>query len=388
MLSKYERNQLIKQYFLSGFSYNEIIAMLEGLHQAKLSLRQLNRILRDEGMFRRHSKSSLDSVIDFVDNEIKHTSGSCFGYRLMHQTLRSKGYVVDRETVRHVLKSLDPDGVDMRSRKKLKRRKYVSPGPNFTWHIDGYDKLKPFGFPIHAGIDGFSRKILWLTVGTTNNDPHIIATNFIECIKGLKMVPRLVRSDRGSENIIICGLQRFFRRNHDDSHAAFKSFLYGTSTSNQRIESWWSIFRKSRITWWINFFKDIVAEGKFDPSLNYHIQFARLCFMKILQNELDETRNLWNSHRIRNDRNSECPGGRPDYLYYLGGIESGYEVDQLDLQSAEEQCNTDLPNFGCSQELIEFARIVAEENNLSTEHNKMHEAKILFFKLLEEIESL
>ena len=23
------------------------------------------------------------------------------------------------------------------------------------WHVDGYDKLKPFGFPIHGCIDGY-----------------------------------------------------------------------------------------------------------------------------------------------------------------------------------------------------------------------------------------
>ena len=28
-------------------------------------------------------------------------------------------------------------------------------GPNHVWHLDGYDKLKPFGFPIHACIDGY-----------------------------------------------------------------------------------------------------------------------------------------------------------------------------------------------------------------------------------------
>ena len=27
-------------------------------------------------------------------------------------------------------------------------------GPDFVWHIDGYDKLKPYGFPIHFCIDG------------------------------------------------------------------------------------------------------------------------------------------------------------------------------------------------------------------------------------------
>ena len=30
--------------------------------------------------------------------------------------------------------------------------------------MDGFDKLKPYGFPIHGCIDGFSRKLLWLEV--------------------------------------------------------------------------------------------------------------------------------------------------------------------------------------------------------------------------------
>jgi hypothetical protein len=39
----------------------------------------------------------------------------------------------------------------------------INPGPNFAWHADGYDKLKPYGFPIHGCIDGFSRRLIWLT---------------------------------------------------------------------------------------------------------------------------------------------------------------------------------------------------------------------------------
>ena len=27
-------------------------------------------------------------------------------------------------------------------------------GPNYIWHIDGYDKLSPFGLTIHGCIDG------------------------------------------------------------------------------------------------------------------------------------------------------------------------------------------------------------------------------------------
>ena len=42
-------------------------------------------------------------------------------------------------------------------------------------HIDGYVKLKPFGIAINGGIDGFSRKMIWLEAYKTNGDPKIIA---------------------------------------------------------------------------------------------------------------------------------------------------------------------------------------------------------------------
>ena len=90
----------------------------------------------------------------------------------MHQRLCvDYGLVVSRETVRHVLKLLDPDGVERRSQHKLKWRAYSAKGPNFIWHLDGYDILKPFGLCIHGAIDGYSRQILWLEVGPLNNNP-------------------------------------------------------------------------------------------------------------------------------------------------------------------------------------------------------------------------
>ena len=32
-------------------------------------------------------------------------------------------------------------------------------GPNYVWHMDGYDKLKPYGFAIHACIDGYVQMV-------------------------------------------------------------------------------------------------------------------------------------------------------------------------------------------------------------------------------------
>ena len=58
------------------------------------------------------------------------------------------------DTVRNLLLDVDPEGVSGRRRKRLKRRTYRTMGPLYTIHVDGYDKLKPYGFPIHGAICG------------------------------------------------------------------------------------------------------------------------------------------------------------------------------------------------------------------------------------------
>lgn len=60
-----------------------------------------------------------------------------------------------RETVRQLLCIMDPEGVQARRSRRLRRRAYISLGPNYVVHIDGYDKLKLFGFAIHGAIDGW-----------------------------------------------------------------------------------------------------------------------------------------------------------------------------------------------------------------------------------------
>ena len=165
-----ERDNLITTYFHLGFSYVEILSFLVLSHGIRLSLRQLKRILKNQGLLRRRNHSSPHEIVSAVERELRG-SGSSIGYRLMHQRLRNDyGLVVDRETVRATLKTLDQEGVDRRTRQRLKRRIYSAKGPNYIWHIDGYDKLKPFGFCIHGAIDGYSRRILWLEASVINTE--------------------------------------------------------------------------------------------------------------------------------------------------------------------------------------------------------------------------
>ncbi len=153
--------------------------------------------------------------------------------------------------MRELLKICDPEGVERRSKHRLKRRRYVNKGPNYLWHMDGYDKLKPFGFCIHGCVDGFSRRIMWLEVSSTSNDPAVVSQYYVDCIKQLGGVPRVVRADCGTENVYVAAIQRFLRSQHNDDMAGIASFMYGKSVSNQRIEAWWGILRKQ--CWWIRY---------------------------------------------------------------------------------------------------------------------------------------
>ena len=218
------REKIITHYFHCGLSYTEIISFLFVYHGIQITLRQLNRVLRKLGLFRRKFKASITSVISAIQTEL---ASSSFGYRMMHQKLRQKKLVVDRETVRIAMRSLDPEGVTAGSRHRLHRRVYNARGPNYAWHIDGYDKIKPYGFAIHDAIDGYS--ILWLKVLASNNNPKIIGTLYLNYVSQSKITPRLVRSDSGSENVVIAGLQRFFLRSTDFANSSFR---FGSSTAN------------------------------------------------------------------------------------------------------------------------------------------------------------
>ena len=109
-------------------------------------------------------KSSINDALAVVINELE-SSSICLGYRGIHQKFLMNGFVIDHESAPLVSKELDPLGAEQGIRHRLTRRNHITTDPNHTWHIDGYDKLKPFRFAIHGEIDGYSRKILWLFVG-------------------------------------------------------------------------------------------------------------------------------------------------------------------------------------------------------------------------------
>ena len=389
-----DRDSLIEGYFRLGIGYSEILAFLIMYHGIRLSMRQLKRILRERDLSRRKRQSPVNEIVDSIENELQG-SGRLIGYRLMHQKLGlSYGLIVDRETVRVIMKALDPEGVERRSQHRLVRRKYHASGPNFIWHIDGYDKLKPFGFCIHGAIDGYSRRIMWLEVDHSNNNPYTIANYFLQCVRRIGGTPTILRSDCGTENCYVAAIQRFFREGHGDTLCGDNSFMYGRSVSNQRIEAWWSTLRKLDTDFWINYFKDLREVGLYCDDDVFHVNCLKFCFMPLIREELHRCAELWNLHRIRpQSSNPDSPSGRPDVLYFLpelnGKVSHAHDVTFDDIELAEEVfCAQHRVGMDTSFKVFqELAKMIMEDEGLSFPSNP-DEALQLYVDLLEHIDDI
>ena len=152
-------NLTIFKYFEGGFTYTEIIEFLRLRHGYVIILSTLKRWLRKKRMRKRSPEAIRNDTSDnFKLFEMKvrlSGSGADIGYRRIHKALKSKGYICRSDDLRQIDKQVDI---------VLNWRNVgdctVADGPNFVWHLDGHDKLKPFGFSIHYCIDGFSRNLI------------------------------------------------------------------------------------------------------------------------------------------------------------------------------------------------------------------------------------
>ncbi|KAJ7388158.1 hypothetical protein OS493_039510 [Desmophyllum pertusum] len=214
--------------------------------------------------------------------------------------------------------------------------------------------------------------------------PHIVGKYFLDCVGQVGGTPGICRGDAGAEHVNIAAMQRFFRRNASDAFGGEKSFLYGKSVSNQRIEGWWSFLRKSESDWWISFFKDLRDQGLINDDDYIHMQCLKFCFLPLLRAELQRVAQHWNLHKIRPSRNEDTPAGQPDVLYFLpeaDGKESYLnEVAIEEVDVAMDVCCEE-PGNDISDSFSELARILMNENALRMPTN-LHEAENLYCQLL------
>lgn len=157
---------------------------------------------------------------------------------------------------------------------------------------------------------------------------------------------------------------------------------YGTSPANQRIESWWSYFRRARTSWWIDLFKDMVASGLLEIGNIVHMECLWFCFQPVISSELNAVKMQWNTHRIRQTRNQRTVLGVPNVLYYLperfGGIECKcrIRIQQIEEMEPHAQCELEM-----SEMYQKYFNYVMESENINLPTNAA-DAFELFQKLI------
>ncbi|XP_061639133.1 uncharacterized protein LOC133482721 [Phyllopteryx taeniolatus] len=170
----------------------------------------------------------------------------------------------------------------------------------------------------------------------------------------------------GTENSSIRDMQRFLRGTHNDVHAGDKSFVVGRSTSNQRIESWWGFLRRECVEFWLDLFHRLKDEGHFDADL-LDKNLMLFCFLGLIQDELDSTKEVWNSHLIRPSKNERVPHGRPHAMFMVpelyGTQDFLCQVGEEDFMRCEGDC-IHRNDVACDADVLTLCTHIMAQNNL------------------------
>ena len=374
---------VIRFYFHKGYRYESIRIFLMIYHDLSMSVRTIKRRLHQYGLRKRDLSLSHHRVRQIIRNEIKGPS-SIRGYRGIWNMLKSTyNLSVPRDSVMQILREEDPIGCASRKSRRLSRRVYNSAGANSCWHADGYDKLKPYGFAIHGCVDGYSRRLIWLKLCRSNNNPVVIASYYLHAVSELGFCPMVVQTDCGTENGILAGIQSFLVNN-------IKAHRYGSSRSNQRIENWWSHNRRTFTSWVINFFKDLVDSGEVILGSHFHMECLWFIFSKFMQTELDRIKNEWNSHFIRKSR-CTVASGIPDELFFLpeiwGMLDCKVPVSRQAINGILNQRDVHYEALRDidvdDEELIEYFHYVISTERLNYPPADWNEAKETYLKIVE-----
>ncbi|XP_014671670.1 PREDICTED: uncharacterized protein LOC106812336 isoform X3 [Priapulus caudatus] len=216
---------------------------------------------------------------------------------------------VQEYRIRSAIRCVDPEGVLQRALQIsfIQRRCYSVPGPNCLWHIDGNHKLIRWRIVIHGGIDGYSRKLMFLKA-SNNNRALTVLQGFEEAVLQFG-VPSRIRTDKGGENRLIAEYMLRHRGTGRGSHIA------GRSVHNQRIERLWRDLFVGATSFYWNLFHRMESSGILDPLNDIHLWALHYVFTPRIQNHLTLFKEAWDNHPLRTAKNHT-----PNQLWIQGRL--------------------------------------------------------------------
>ena len=274
---------------LKNLNYSLIrIAEILGVSRHTL-YRRLQEFNIDTNKFTNTSEPELDQVVKEVRTEHPNTGEVILQGLLMHKNIK-----VPRERLRSAIHRVDHINTVSRQSSVINRRVYSAPHPNYVWHIDGNHKLIRWRLVIHAGVDGFSRCVVY--INCANNNCAATVMDAFQVGVNEYGQPMHVRSDHGGENIDVW---RHMLSTWDNPSCV----ITGSSTHNERVERMWRDVTRCVSSSYINLFSALETEGALDPINEVDIFCLHYIFIPRINKSLADFQGSWNHHPLSTEGN-------------------------------------------------------------------------------------
>lgn len=160
---------------------------------------------------------------------------------------------------------------------------------------------------IHAGIDGYSRLLVFIRC-STNNRAETVLNLFLSGVSRYGL-PCRVKTDKGGENV---GIAQFML-NHHLRGPGRGSHITGRSVHNQRIERFWRDLFVGCTSLFYHLFYHMESNGILDPSNEEHLFSLHHVFGPIINRNIEIFQEGYNRSPIRTERNLS-----PEQLWIQG----------------------------------------------------------------------
>ena len=277
--------------------------------------------------------------------------------------LTCKGLDIPRKKVQEAIHAVDPEGIQQRKQKPIRRRVYSVACPNYVWHIDGNHKLVRWRFVVHHGIDGFSRMVVFAHC-STNNRAETVRSLFCEALPKYGR-PLRIRTDHGGENVGIW--QDMIAARGEES----KPVLVGKSVHNQRIESHNRALNEQVMARFRGEFYQLESEGILNVNNDTDILCLHYVYLPRINQVICEFVAAHNSHKVSTEKNKT-----PEQMFWcnmqLANLHQAVlpehanqpDINQLMTSDLPHVVVSDVPNPMAENDVDELQNLLSDLSNV------------------------